>query len=390
MTKRIGILFAGHAGAIASTVIAGTDLIKQGVSSKYGLLCESPIKGDRRSIAERLELPLLNDLVFGGWDIRSSTIEESLRHHEVLSEKDIEKVSADVLNQRSMLVSRAANKGEWGQEIEGIRSDIRKFREKNQLNCIVVVNCISTQPTPVWSETYDSLGEFQESCCQGYDSVTSSMKYACAAVLESAGYINFTPNLSAIPAIVTLAKEKGVPLAGRDGKTGQTFLKTVLASALNMRQLHIHGWYSTNILGNRDGEALSEKDAFQTKAMSKLACLDEILGYEVDNHQVHIHHYPPRRDNKESWDNIDLQGFLGYSMQIKINGLYRDSILAAPLILDMVRLMTISIRMREGGLLEHLAVFFKCPEMSEETNVIHDFFKQYSLLEEWINKKIKY
>ncbi|MCL1463052.1 inositol-3-phosphate synthase [Argonema galeatum] len=389
MTEKTGILFAGHAGAIASTVIAGANLLKQGFSPKYALLCESYITEDQKTIADKLELPQLEDLVFSGWDIYCHTIEESLRHHKVLSENDIVKVSVDILNQPALPVPCAVNKGEWGQEIEGIRSDIRNFRKKNQLNYVVVVNCISTQPTPKWSETYDSLDKFQESCYQGYDTVTPSMKYACAAVLESAGYINFTPNLSAVPAIVTLAKEKGVPLAGRDGKTGQTFLKTVLASALNMRQLYINGWYSTNILGNRDGEALSEEDAFQTKLMSKLACLDEIVGYKVEDHQVHIHHYRPRGDNKESWDNIDLQGFLGYSMQIKINGLYRDSILAAPLILDMVRLMTISIKIQEGGLTEHLAAFFKSPEMPEGTNVIHDFFAQYSLLQKWIYKHIK-
>ena len=206
--------------------------------------------------------------------------------------------------------------------------------------------------------------------------------------MESAGYINFTPNISAVPAVALLAKEKGVPLAGRDGKTGQTFLKTVLASALHKRQLHIEGWYSTNILGNRDGEALSEEDAFRTKEMSKLACLDEIVGYQVDNHQVHIHHYPPRGDNKESWDNIDFQGFLGYPMQIKINALYRDSILAAPLILDMARLMTVSIKKQEGGLLEHLAAFFKYPEMPDGIKVGHDFYQQYSLLENWIYKHL--
>lgn len=389
MIKKTGILLAGYSGAIGSTLVAGTDLIKNGFSQKYALFCESSITEDQKTIADKLGLPQLDDLVFSGWDMYEHSIEESLRCHKVLSENDIIKVSADILNQRALPVPCAVNKGEWGQEIEGIRSDIRNFREKNQLNYVVVVNCISTQPTPKWSEAHDSLDKFQESCYQGYEHITPSMKYACAAVLESAGYINFTPNLSAVPAIVTLAKEKGVPLAGRDGKTGQTFLKTVLASALNMRQLHIDGWYSTNILGNRDGEALSEEDAFQTKAISKLACLDEIVGYKVDNHQVHIHHYSPRGDNKESWDNIDLQGFLGYSMQIKINGLYRDSILAAPLILDMARLMTISIKIQEGGLTEHLAAFFKYPEMPEGTNVIHDFFAQYSLLQKWIYKHLK-
>jgi len=388
MSKKLGILFAGHSGAIASTVIAGTELLKQGFSPKYGLLCESSITEDRRTIADKLGLPQLNDLVFSGWDVYEHTIEESLLHHNVLLESDIRKIPSNVLKQRSLLVSSSTDKGEWGQQIEKIRSDIRNFRDKNQLDLIIVVNCISTQETPKWNEIYEYLDKFKEACYQEHENITSSMKYACAAVLESAGYINFTPNLSAIPAIISLAIENGVPLAGRDGKTGQTFLKTVLAPALNMRQLHIEGWYSTNILGNRDGEALSEENSFKTKEMSKLACLDEIVGYKVHNHQVHIHHYPPRSDNKESWDNIDFQGFLGYPMQIKINALYRDSILAAPLILDMARLMTVSIKNKQGGLLEHLSVFFKYPEMPNGIKIEHDFFRQYHILKNWIYKNI--
>ncbi len=212
------------------------------------------------------------------------------------------------------------------------------------------------------------------------------MKYLYAACKLGLPHCNFTPSLSKIPALQELAERSGVPLAGEDGKTGQTLLKTVLAPAFVIRQLHVDGWYSTNILGNNDGLVLNDPESNKTKVESKSKVLDDILGYKVESHQVHIHYYKPRGDAKEAWDNIDLVGFLGERMQLKVDFLCKDSILAAPLVIDLVRLLDLAKRNKERGIQRQMSVFFKAPYHTEGERPQHDLFKQQALLEAWLTQ----
>jgi myo-inositol-1-phosphate synthase len=212
------------------------------------------------------------------------------------------------------------------------------------------------------------------------------MKYLYVACQMGIPHCNFTPSLSKIPALEKLSEKKGVPICGEDGKTGQTLLKTVLAPAFAVRQLQVEGWYSTNILGNNDGLVLNDPESNKTKVTSKKSVLDDILGYKVDDHQVHIHYYKPRGDAKEAWDNIDLGGFLGERMQLKVNFLCKDSILAAPLVIDMVRLMDVAKRHGEKGLQRQMSVFFKAPYHTEGERPVHDLFKQFDMLQKWADK----
>ncbi len=390
MGNKLGILIAGYGGAISSTVVAALDLMTRGLRPRLGMICETT-EPNGITVGNKLGAPDLADILISGWDVVPETIGEALVTHQVLTDTDIRDVSAATKGMRPILLPQRQAETtnghyEFGSRIEKLRQDIQKFRADNQVDWVVVVNCMSTQPTPAWSANYESLEQFQTACAKGDPCVTPSMEYACAAILEGAGYVNFTPNLATIPALLELANQKRVPLAGKDGKTGQTLLKTALAPMFKLRGLQVQGWFSTNILGNRDGEALSEPDACNTKVTSKESCLDNILGYEVDDHQVYIHYYRPRRDNKEAWDNIDVDGFLGYSMQLKVNFLCRDSILAAPLILDLARLMAVSMREGEYGPLTQLSMFFKSPEVPVGTPVQHDLFVQRQIFEEWVEK----
>ena len=213
--------------------------------------------------------------------------------------------------------------------------------------------------------------------------ISPAMKYLYVACKMGLPHANFTPSLSNVPALNALAEANGVPVAGADGKTGQTLLKTVLAPAFAIRGLYVDGWYSTNILGNNDGKILDDPASNKTKVVSKQGVLDDILGYRVENHQVHIHYYKPRGDAKEAWDNIDIKGFLGEPMQIKVNFLCKDSILAAPLVLDLVRLLDHAKRMGERGIQRQLSVFFKSPYHTEGERPVHDLSRQYEMLKAW-------
>ena len=329
--------------------------MSRGLRPKLGMVCESP-DASGGTLGKRLQVPDLEHIVVSGWDTMSTSLGDALIQHQVLSAQDIACVSETLLTERSLPTPRGRqgtqhDDATWGNRIEQLRQDIKTFQAQQQLDYVVVINAISTQPTPAWTAKYDALETFRRACLELDPDITPSMEYACAAILESAGYINFTPNIASVPAIQQLAEQNRVPLAGCDGKTGQTLLKTALAPVFKLRNLKVTGWFSTNLLGNRDGEALNEPEACRTKVTSKANCLDSILGYPVENHQVHIHYYRPRQDNKEAWDNIDVEGFLGYPMQLKIDFLCRDSILAAPLLIDMARLMTVSLREGESGLL---------------------------------------
>jgi myo-inositol-1-phosphate synthase len=333
--------------------------------------------------------------VFGGWDINSDSLAEAAKEHEVLSYKQF-KAAEEVL--LGLHPWKAISDPRFLSNIEGanfsdskghsasvlsIRSDLSLFREK--CDHIVVINLGSTEKlVEIEDEIYSTTESFEKGIAENSAKISPAMLYAYASILEGVPYGNFTPSVAAdIPALMELALKKGVPVAGKDGKTGQTFLKTVIAPALKARELTVEGWYSTNILGNRDGLALSNEDSLASKIKTKHSVLQSILGYEVEDHIVDIRYYKPRGDNKEAWDNIDVRGFLGQSMQIKINFLCKDSILAAPLAIEIARCLDLAKRRGEGGVQDQLSVFFKLP-MSLDGMPEHAFHKQERMLSEWI------
>jgi myo-inositol-1-phosphate synthase len=273
------------------------------------------------------------------------------------------------------------------EEIEVITQNIKAFKEANRLERLVMVNLTSTEKFTEVADVHRTIEAFEKGLDKNDERISPAMKYLYASIKLGIPHCNFTPSLSKIPALEKLSEQLGVPLAGEDGKTGQTLLKTVLAPALAIRQLYVEGWYSTNILGNNDGKVLDDPESNKTKINSKQGVLDDILGYKVKNHQVHIHYYPPRGDAKEAWDNIDLAGFLGEHMQLKVNFLCKDSILAAPLVIDLARLLDLSKRIGDAGIQRQFSLFFKSPYHTEGEAAEHDLFRQNDLLQEWIEKR---
>ena len=270
-----------------------------------------------------------------------------------------------------------------------IRQNIRDFRTAQECDAVVLINLASTEKFIDKSATpaFDSLQNFEKALDMNAPEIAPAMIYAYAAIAEGVGYGNFTPSVAAdIPALVEFAEKQGVPITGKDGKTGQTMIKTALAPAFKTRALKVDGWYSTNILGNRDGLALSNAESLKSKLATKSTVLDDILGYEVESHLVDIRYYKPRGDNKEAWDNIDLIGFLGQPMQLKVNFLCKDSILAAPLVIEIARLLDWAQRCGERGVQEQLAVFFKLPRVAGEaaTRPIHALHAQEQIFLEWL------
>jgi myo-inositol-1-phosphate synthase len=268
---------------------------------------------------------------------------------------------------------------------EMLRQDIRDFKAKNNCDRLAMVWCGSTEVYIEESEVHQTIESLEEGMRNNDENIPSSMLFAYAAIMEGVHYANGAPYLSAdIPALIELAKQQNVPICGKDFKTGQTLMKTILAPGLKTRSLGINGWFSTNILGNRDGEVLDDPASFKTKEMSKLSVLDSILEPEKNPdlykdlyHKVRINYYPPHGDNKEGWDNLDIFGWLGYKMQIKVDFLCRDSILAAPLVLDLAIFLDLASRANMGGIQEWLSFYFKAPQTpTKEMQPMHDIFKQ--------------
>ena len=267
---------------------------------------------------------------------------------------------------------------------EQLREDIRNFKEKNGCERLVMVWCGSTEIFLEQTEVHQSIEAFEKGMVEFSEEISPSMVYAWAALKEGAPYANGAPNLSAdFPALVDLAKQNGVPICGKDFKTGQTLMKTILAPGFKARMLGLSGWFSTNILGNRDGEVLDDPESFKTKEESKLSVLDSILQPELYPelyrdlyHKVRINYYPPRGDNKEGWDNIDIFGWMGQAMQIKVDFLCRDSILAAPIVLDLALFLDMASRAEMSGIQEWLSFYFKSPQAAEELYPEHDLFIQ--------------
>ena len=399
---RMGILLPGL-GAVGTTVIAGVESIKRGFAKPIGSLTQmGTIRIGKRTedrtpmIKDFIELPGLEDIVFGGWDIFEDNVYEAAVNAGVLSREHLEQVRPAIEKIKPMKavfdrhyvkkldgthVKEGSDKFELAQML---MDDIRKFKADNNLDRVVIVWCASTEiflePDPV----HDTVESFEKGMKENHPSIAPSMIYAYAAMKMGVPFANGAPNRTVdIPAIMQLAKENNVPLSGKDFKTGQTMMKTIRAPGLKSRVIGLNGWFSTNILGNRDGEVLDDPESFKTKEESKLSVLEHILQpnvypdlYSDIYHKVRINYYPPRRDNKEGWDNIDIFGWMGYPMQIKVDFLCRDSILAAPLVLDLALFMDLAKRANMSGIQEWLSFYFKSPMCAPELYPEHDLFIQ--------------
>jgi myo-inositol-1-phosphate synthase len=391
MKTKVGVCIVGFNGAVATTVMAGVALMKKGLVPKRGMITEGPL-------GQRLELAPLEGLVFGGWDLRQVNAYDAAVSHNVLPRHLLDQVKEELSELtpwpgtasarflHSMAGKHLVAARSVREEIELLEQDIGSFKAEQGFERMAMVNLASTERYSEVQDVHRTIEAFEAGLDRSDESISPAMKYAYVACKMGIPHINFTPTLTLIPALEELARQSGVPLAGEDGKTGQTLLKTVLAPAFAIRQLHVDGWFSTNILGNNDGLVLDDPESCKTKIASKRKVLDGILGYPVEDHQVHIHYYKPRGDSKESWDNIDVSGFLGERMQIKVDFLCKDSILAAPLVLDLVRLLDCAKRNGERGIQRQMSVFFKAPYHAQGEQPIHDLFKQYDLLMQWADR----
>ena len=414
---RLGVLTPGL-GAVATTFIAGVIAARQGLAAPIGSVSQMAHirlgkRGEGRNPLIRDFVPLggLDDLVFGGWDPISSNVLEAARTCGVLDEKDIAPVSSEL---EGIVAMDAVFDNRWVKKLDGKRvknldskwdqaqalmADIEKFRVDNECDRLVMVWCGSTEAFQEASSVHESVDSFEAGLKSNDENIAPSQIYAYASIMSGVPFANGAPNLALdIPCMVELAKSRGVPVAGKDFKTGQTLMKTLLAPGLKARMLGLRGWFSTNILGNRDGEVLDDPDNFKTKEVSKLGVLDTILQpdsypelYGDIDHVVRINYYPPRGDNKEGWDNIDIFGWLGYPMQIKVDFLCRDSILAAPIVLDLALFLDLAARADQYGVQEWLSFYLKAPQASSDAGPEHDIFIQQTKLKntlrEWMGEE---
>jgi myo-inositol-1-phosphate synthase len=404
---KLGILLVGL-GAVASTFIAGVEHIRRGNSRPIGSLTQmGTIRLGKRSderaplIKDFVPLANLDDLVFGAWDpIPDNAYEAAVRcgvldryeHLEPIADflKSIEPMPA-AFDQYYVKRLEGSNvkHGRTKMELaEQIRQDIRNFKEANGCDRLVMVWCASTEIFMLEETPHANLEDLEAAMESNEETIAPSMLYAYAALMEDVPFANGAPNLTVdVPALVKLATDRNLPVCGKDFKTGQTLLKTVLAPMFKARMIGVNGWYSTNILGNRDGEVLDDPESFKTKEESKLGVLEYILQPELYPelygelyHKVRINYYPPRGDNKEGWDNIDIFGWLGYPMQIKVDFLCRDSILAAPLVLDLALFLDLAHRAGLKGIQEWLSFYFKSPQHAAAVYPEHDLFIQQTKL----------
>jgi myo-inositol-1-phosphate synthase len=399
---KLGVMLVGL-GAVSTTVIAGVAAVRKGLAKPIGSLTQmGTIRLGKRTesraplIREFVPLSSLDDITFGAWDLFEENCYEAAVTAGVLERTLLDQIRPElesiapltaVFDRRYVkrLDGPNVKKGKTKRELaDQVREDIRTFKRTHGLDRVVMIWCGSTEVYLEESAAHQSIDAFERALEQNDETIPSSMVYAYAAIKEGVPYANGAPNLSAdIPALVSEASLGKVPVAGKDFKTGQTLIKTVVAPGLKARLLGVTGWYSTNILGNRDGEVLDDPESFRTKEESKKSVLDYILQpglypdlYKDLCHVVRINYYPPRGDNKEGWDNIDLVGWLGYDMQLKINFLCRDSILAAPIVLDLALLLDLAQRAGLGGIQEWLSFYFKSPMHAPSVYPEHDLFIQ--------------
>jgi myo-inositol-1-phosphate synthase len=399
---KLGILLVGL-GAVSTTTIAGVIAIRRGLARPIGSLTQmgtirlgKRTEGRSPAIRDFVPLASLDDVVFGGWDIFDENSYEAAKTAGVLDAELLDQIRPEleriapmpaVFEQKYVkrLEGRHVKKGKNKRDLaDQLREDIRRFKKDNGLSRLVLIWAGSTEIYMQESPAHASIEAFEKALEASDESIPSSMIYAYAAIKEGIPYANAAPNLSAdVPALLQLAQQTGSPLAGKDLKTGQTWMKTLLAPGLKARLLGVEGWYSTNILGNRDGEVLDDPESFKTKEESKKSVLDYILQpnlypdlYKDLHHVVRINYYPPRGDNKEGWDNVDIFGWLGYKMQLKINFLCRDSILAAPIVLDTALFLDLASRAGMSGIQEWLSFYFKSPMHAASVYPEHDLFIQ--------------
>ncbi len=405
-TGRLGILTPGL-GAVATTFMAGVESIRRGRSKPIGSLTQMATirlgkRTDNRAplIKDLVPLAKLDDIVFGAWDPIPDDALTAARKAGVLDERDIEPI-ADFLRQIKPMPAVFDNKyvtrihgtnvkkGKTKRDLaEQLRQDMRDFKAKNKCDRLVIVWCASTEIYIKAGPQHATIEQFEKAMEKNDDAIAPSMLYAYAAIMEGIPFANGAPNLCVdTPALLKLAQDRGVPISGKDFKTGQTWMKTIIAPGLKARMLGLAGWYSTNILGNRDGEVLDDPQSFKTKEESKLSVLHTILQpelypdlYKDFTHVVRINYYPPRGDNKEGWDNIDIIGWMNYPMQIKINFLCRDSILAAPIVLDLALFSDFAHRAGMKGIQEWLSFYYKSPMAAPGLQPEHDLFIQQTKL----------
>ena len=403
---KLGVLLVGL-GAVATTFVAGVENIRRGRARPIGSLTQmATIRLGRRTeqrtplIHEFVPLAALSDLVFAAWDpipddayasaLKAGVLERD--HLEPIAEflKALKPMPA-VFDQQYVKRLQGTNvkRGKTKRELaEQLREDIRTFKRAQGCDRLVLVWCASTEVFITPGPAHQTLASFEQAMDKNDPAIAPSMLYAWAALMENVPFANGAPNLTVdIPALVHLAEERHLPIGGKDFKTGQTMMKTVLAPAFKARMLGLAGWYSTNILGNRDGEVLDDPESFKTKEESKLGVLEYILQpdkypelYGNVYHKVRINYYPPRGDNKEGWDNIDIFGWLGYPMQIKVDFLCRDSILAAPIVLDLALFFDLAQRAGFSGIQEWLSFYFKSPQTAAGLYPEHDLFIQQTKL----------
>jgi myo-inositol-1-phosphate synthase len=399
MGKKLGVAIIGVNGAVSSTVIAGTELMVRGLVPRIGMLTEKSDVAGESSISEAFDYTPLEDLVFGGWDLQFPNLYEAALTHQVLPRDKVDAIRPHLEESKPWPAvfsqEYAANlRGDNIVTVDGMRAqvnhiinDLKAFQAKHDLDNVVMVNLASTERYMELQKVHTTPEAFEEGIDKNDPSIAPAMRYFYAAIKCGFPHANFAPSLSNVPALAKLAEQHGVPYCGMDGKTGQTLLKTALAAMFRVRQIKIHGWYSINFLGNNDGLVLDSPSSNKTKVLSKASVLDSIVGYHVENHQVHIHYYKPRGDAKEAWDNIDLIGFGGIPMQMKINFLCQDSVLAAPLVIDLIRLLDQAKKVGEKGIQRPLSVYFKSPYHTAGETPVHDLFKQEKLLLDWVAAK---
>jgi len=405
-TGRLGVMTPGL-GAVATTFMAGVESVRLGYSLPIGSLTQMATirlgrRTDNRSplIKDLVPLAALDDLVFGAWDPIPDDAHCAAKKAGVLGPQDIERV-AGFLSSITPLPAAFDNKyvtritgpnvkrGKTKRDLaEQLRQDIRDFKARTKVDRVVIVWCASTEIYIKPGVAHATIEQFEKAMERNDEAIAPSMLYAYAAIMEGVPFANGAPNLTVdMPCLIQLAKDRGVAISGKDFKTGQTWLKTAIAPAVKARMLGLAGWYSTNILGNRDGEVLDDPASFKTKEESKLSVLHSILQPEAYpklygdfSHVVRINYYRPRGDNKEGWDNIDIVGWMGYPMQIKVNFLCRDSILAAPLVLDLALFSDFAQRAGLKGIQEWLSFYYKSPMAAAGLHPEHDLFIQQTKL----------
>ena len=392
MSERVGVAVIGLNGAVATTAAAGIAMIRAGSNDLSGL----PLAG--RDVAG---MAAYRDLHFGGWDLSHDDLATAAVRHGVIGDKELSNGASSLSQMKPWPAvgstdfcanidgaNKIAAPGHRA-AVERIQADLQQFKIDQGLDRVVMINLASTErKADLEADSLRTVDGFERGLDGNDPAISPAMLYAYAAIDAGTPYANFTPSVAAdVAPLQELARIRNVAVAGKDGKTGQTLMKTVIAPALRDRALHVDGWFSTNILGNSDGLALDDPKSLASKVDTKKSVLDQILGYPVEDHIIMIHYYRPRGDDKEAWDNIDLTGFLGQKMQLKLNFLCKDSVLAAPLAIEIARCLDLAQQRGQGGVQEQMGLFFKLPQTADGRDPIHAFGEQQLILDQWLEGK---